>query len=176
MVWTTLNGEHYSTKSVGVLDNEQDAVRAAEWLKRKAGLRDRQITMVHPYERQYGNKIEPETRGIAKTAIRSHTILGVAGLLVGLLIWALLYATGWQALRTSPLMAAIAILFFSTAAGMMLGGLMTARPDHDNVIFHVRDAARQGKWSVIAHTRGTSQLAQAKEVLGTTTDRVWSSL
>src|SRR5699024_1470535 len=176
MIWKTLIGEHYGSKSVGILENEREADRIVARLKDKIGLRSRQIRIIHPHETHYDRKLEPETQGIVHTAIRAHSILGLAGLVLGLLAWAIVFASGWPGVRCAPLLSAVALMFVSTAGGLMLGGLVTARPDHENVILHVRDAARQGKWSVVVHTDGAAQLAQTKRALGTATDHVWSSL
>lgn len=176
MAWKALFGERSTTKIVGVFEYEKDALSMMERLKQQNGLRDEQVQLVYPNEKDYGKKLEPETRGIARTAVRAHSIMGLAGLFVGILIWGSLYAWGGEIVRSSPVMAAVAILFFSTAGGLMLGGLITARPDHEVVILRVRDAVSQGKWSLIVHPRSSAQRDQAQAVLSEKTDDVQSSI
>lgn len=176
MSWKMLSGERFTKKLVGVFDYENEAIVIMERLKQQLGLRDEQMQLVHPYEKNYDIKLEPETRGVARTAVRAHTTSGVGGLLVGILIWAVLYAVGGDAVRSAPIGAAVAIIFFATAAGLMLGGLITARPDHEGVILHVREAVEQGKWALIVHSRGASQSNKAEAILSNRTDDVLSSV
>lgn len=176
MTWGALFGERSITKVVGVFEHEKEAVESKEKLKERIGLSGEQLKLVGPDEKRYGRKLEPEGQGIARTAVRAHVIFGVAGLLVGVLIWAAIYALGWDALRSSPGLAAIPILFFSTVGGLMLGGLITARPDHEIIILHVREAVELGKWSLIVHPRTSAQCDQAEEILNETTNAVWRSV
>lgn len=176
MTWQALFGERSTTKLVGIFEHEKEAVSVMEKLKQQVGLRGEQLQLVYPGEEHYDRKLEPEVRGVARTAVRAHAILGVAGLLVGILIWAALYALNWEALRSSPGLAAIAILFFATMGGLMLGGLITARPDHEVVILHVREAVEQGKWSLLVHPRTSVQCDQAEMMLNETTSEVWRSI
>lgn len=175
MAWKMLSGERFTKKLVGVFDNENDAMVIIERLKKQISLRDEQIQLVQPYEKNYDKKLEPETRGVARTAMRAHTTSGVGGLLVGIVIWAVLFVLGGDAVRSAPVGAAVAILFFATAAGLMLGGLITARPDHEGVILHVREAVEQGKWALIVHSRGSAESNKAEAILSKTTDDVLSS-
>src|SRR5690625_4641431 len=107
MIWKTLIGEHYGSKSVGILENQREADRIVTMLKNKIGLRSRQIRVIHPNETHYDKKLEPEIQGIARTAIRAHIILGLAGLVFGFLVWAMVFAFGWSGVRSSPLMSAV---------------------------------------------------------------------
>lgn len=176
MTWRALFGERSTTKIVGIFEHEKEALESKDKLKGKIHLRDTQLKVVSPDEKHYGRKLEPEDRGIARTAVRSHVIFGVVGFLAGILIWGIIYAIGWDALRSSPGMAAVPILFFSTVGGLMLGGLLTARPDHEIVILHVRDAVEQGKWSLVVHPRTSAESDQAEAMLNEVTSEVWRSV
>jgi hypothetical protein len=157
MVWQKLFGEKATTKIAVVFKTEAEAIDAARSLKEVADLQSTQVQFIAPYEKQFGRKIEPEVQGILRTAVRSHLVLGVAGLILGFLVWLALYTQGWPTIRTTPVMSAVALLFFSTAGGMMLGGLITARPDHQMVIQRIRTASEAGEWSVVIHPRDPEQ-------------------
>lgn len=166
MTWQTLFGEQATTKVAASFDTEAQAKTVAEALRDRAQLLPGQVRTVHPGERQFGRKLEPEIRGIARTAVRAHGILGLAGLIVGFVIWLLLYLSGIAAIVSSPGLSALAFLFFGAMAGMLLGGLITARPDHQLLIKHVRTAAETGRWSLVIHPLDPPQCDAVMRVLG----------
>src|SRR5690606_39005817 len=91
MVWKKLFGEHATSKIVAIFDTESAAATAAATLHANAKLQSTQLRMVKPHEKHFEKKLEPETRGVARTALRAHLILGVLGFIVGLVVWAALY-------------------------------------------------------------------------------------
>lgn len=157
MSWQALFGERATTKIAAIYDTRDSAAGAAESLSRLAGLEPSQWKLVAPHEKGFARKLEPETQGIAKTGIRAHLILGAVGFLVGVALWVLLYFLPITYIVASPLASAAVIISFATILGMMLGGLVTARPDHQVVILKVRKAAEEGKWSLVLHPRSPRQ-------------------
>ncbi|MCK9508315.1 MAG: hypothetical protein M0Q54_07735 [Pigmentiphaga sp.] len=166
MTWQTLFGEQATTKIAAAFDTEQQAKIVAEALRDRAQLLPGQVRTVRPGERKFGRKLEPESRGIARTAIRAHSLLGLAGLALGFVIWLLLYLSGIAAIVASPGLSALAFLFFGAMAGMLLGGLITARPDHQFFIKHVRTASDEGRWSLVIHPLDPPQCDAVLRVLG----------
>lgn len=165
MAWQKLFGEMATTKIAAVFNSEAQALDAAHSLRLTAGLQTTQIQLVEPYENDYDKKLEPEPQGITRTALRAHVILGSVGLIVGALLWYSMYANEWPTIRSTPLMSAVAILFITTMGGMMLGGLVTARPDHQVVIERVRRATQAGNWTLVIHPRDPDQCNAALELL-----------
>ncbi|HUH87088.1 MAG TPA: hypothetical protein VL003_03445 [Pusillimonas sp.] len=157
MTWQALFGEGATTKIAAVYETRDAASAAAQALSRQAKLEPSQWMLVAPEERDYARKLEPESKGIARTGIRAHLILGAVGFLVGVVLWAVLYALPITYIVASPGASAAVIVSFATILGMMLGGLVTARPDHQIVILKVRKAAEQGKWSLVLHPRNPEQ-------------------
>ena len=49
----------------------------------------------------------------------------------------------------------------------LLGGFLTLRPDHLMVIQGVKEAKRQGRWSLIVHSRNATQTVQVEEWFNT---------
>src|SRR3546814_15520454 len=86
---------------------------------------------------------------MALTALREHRILGLAGAVSGIAAWCLMYAMDLPAIVSSPQASAGAIIFFAAIGGMLLGGLVTARPDHQIVIQRVQEATQAGCWSLV---------------------------
>lgn len=165
MAWQALFGELATTKIAAIFDTESAAATAAASIHSSTGLQATQLRMIKPYEKEYSRKLEPETQGFARTAIRAHTILGAAGIVAGALFWWLLYAYGIPAIVSSPRFSAGAIIFFAAIGGMLLGGLVTARPDHQLVIQRVQTATKEGRWSLVIHPRSAKQCDAVLAVL-----------
>ncbi len=165
MTWQALFAERATTKVAAFFDDERAARNMAASLETQAGLKIDQVRVVQPGEKAYDRKLEPEDRAIARTAIRSHVLLGLAGAVVGVVLWALLYLLGITYIVSSPAVSAAVIIVFSFVIGMMLGGLVTARPDHQIVIQGVQNAAQQGRWSLVLHPRNPRQCDRVMTIL-----------
>jgi len=81
---------------------------------------------------------------------------------------------GWRA--SSPLLAFIAIVGFSTTFGLMAGGFIALRPDHIFLISQLRSALRENRWVVVAHPVNREQAARAKGLLLQSQAEVHSTL
>lgn len=166
MTWQALFGERSTTKFAAIVDSHDVATSVVENLMAgPAGLQASQVRVVNPHEKAFDKKLEPETHGIARTAVRAHVILGLIGALAGLGAWAIVYFSGVAALVSSPVFSFSAFVVLGLVGGLLLGGLVTARPDHLRVIQRVKTAAGEGKWSVIVHPLTPSQCEVVAEVL-----------
>lgn len=176
MTWQALFGERATTKIAGSFDRQEDAASTLSALESQTGLKAKQLKLISPHEHKFGTKLEPEGKGIAQTAVRSHVYMGIAGLALGIALWVILYTAGWNLVRSSPGMSMIPFLFFPTIAGLMLGGLITARPDQTAVITQVREAVEQGKWVVVVHPYSPGQCDDAEAVMKGNAGEVWRSV
>ena len=165
MAWQKLFGEQATTKIAAIFETEEVAITASAALHSVSGVQANQLRVIKPHETSYAHKLEPESKGIARTAIRAHLILGAAGVLVGVIVWALLYSSGIPAVESSPVYTASAVIFLTTIAGLLLGGLVTARPDHQLVIQRVQTAVEEGRWSLVVHPRTPEQCEEILAVL-----------
>ncbi|NYT57371.1 hypothetical protein H0A65_00380 [Alcaligenaceae bacterium] len=165
MLRNLLFGESASTKIAAIFDTESAAATAAAALHAETGIQAGQLRLIKPHDQGYAKKLEPEITGIARTALRAHSSLGLAGAVIGLVAWGLAYVSGLPTITSSPVASAIAFIFLAAIAGMLLGGLITARPDHQIVIQRVHDANKAGQWSLLVHPRSSKQCDAAMDVL-----------
>ena len=135
-----------------------------------------QVQVITPGEAHPGRKLEPESRGIWRTIVVAHVRLGIAGAVVGLLAFAALYAARLPFIVLSPVAAGLVMLFFGTVGGLMLGGLVSLRPDHDRYVQAARDAMARGMTTVVVHAFSAEQRAQAAELLRAQGGEVTSTL
>ena len=164
-------GEKSLTKVVGLFPDKNQAEAAAAQVLKAPGMVAGQARVLGPqdatfsHREVFGRTMEPEQRGIFKTLLMTHGITGVAGGVLGVLLFTWFYRTGQPMVASSPLLALIAIAGFATTFGLLLGGLISIRPDHVWLITAVRSALKENRWAVIVHPLDASQTEAAKNML-----------
>lgn len=175
-------GERSLTKVAGLFMNRNGAEAAAQQVKRTADLDDAQVDLVGPPDGDapgspaFSSKLEPEQAGIWRTLVRAHVVCGSAGAAAGLLLYLGFIAAGNIAVTSTPGMGLMVFVFFGGVLGLLLGGLLTARPDHLLVITSVRRAIRKGRWAVVIHPVTQIQIDRAMNELRGRSYRVVRSL
>lgn len=160
--------ERSLSKVAAIYTHPRSAVLATARVKYLAGVDDRRIQIVRPRDADWGRKVEPEGIGIARTAVRAHVTCGAIGLVVA---WA-----GWAALRmaevplvvSTPGASLFAVSLLGAMFGLMVGGALTLRPDHDLVIAEVGEAARTGRWAVVVHPTSRREYTRSIHALADT--------
>lgn len=158
-----LLGEDFPHKVSAQYNSQEAADQAVQILVNKAYIPRFQIRVVQPYDPNMARKIEPESKGIARTLAKSHTVLGSAGLIFGLLLAAVLVMLGPEMTRASPMFTFIALGFLFTFLGLLLAGAVSLRPDHDPMLEKTRTATDSGHWTVIAHCTDLDQQTRVKD-------------
>lgn len=150
-------GERSLTKVAAVFDNRNSAEHAAEDLKHAGVIDPSQVNLVGPGDMTgpvvapLSRKLEPEPGGIWHTLIRAHVFMGTLGAALGVLLYIALALSGHDAILSTPFMSLWPLVFLGTVLGLMVGGLLTLRPDHYRVIALVRKAVAAGRWAVVTH-------------------------
>lgn len=157
-------GERSLTLVGATFPDHDSALQAKTLLERSAALRG-EVAVVGPDDPQAGMKFEPEQAGIWKTALRSHAVLGIAGVLAGAALAAALAAAGWAPVAQSVGYAAMFLGVMGGFAGMILAGLLTIRPDHGLVIRKLREALKRRRWAVVVRPLKRSLAPVAMEAL-----------
>lgn len=160
-----LFGEKATTKLAAVFDTETDADGVAEQLRHGAHMNTGQVRVVAPGDPKFDKKLEPEPAGVARTLVRAHVVLGAAGFVLGILLWLVLYLFDGSLIRSTPYASAIAIVFFLTVAGLLLGGFLALRPDQELLVIRLRKASDSGKWCVVVHPRSAAQCNAVERML-----------
>jgi len=160
-----ITGELSNSKVAAVFPLEAAARQAAQGVAAALELGAAQVQVIAPTERHPGRKLEPESSGIFRTIVVAHVRLGIVGAVVGLLVFARLHAKGLPFIVNSPVAAALVLLFFGTVAGLMFGGLVALRPDHDRYVQATRDAMDAGSTTVVVHAFSAAQAHQAADFL-----------
>ncbi len=171
-----LFGEHSLSKVAAAYDDFATASAAAQQVVRLPDIQRRQVQLVEPYDSAWGRKVEPETTGIWRTVLRAHATCGVVGVVAGSMLFAVLYVSGVAPVVDAPAVALVAMMMIGAMLGLMVGGLVTMRPDHEAVIRPVREAADAGRWTVVVHPETSQQFDLAVRQLrqtGATVVTTW---
>ncbi|WP_337245947.1 hypothetical protein [Luteimonas sp. gir] len=160
-----VTGEVSDSKVAAIFDSEHTARRVAQQLQAERGFKASQVKVVTRHDRQPGRKLEPENRGILRTLIIAHYKLGLAGLAIGAVLFGVLYAASVPAVINSPWFAGGLIIGYGGVFGLMVGGLVTLRPDHDPYLFKVREALAEGRAAVVVHAFDAAERDRASEAL-----------
>ena len=162
---SALTGERSDSKVAAVFERESTARTVAGRLRRRLGLQSSQVQVVTPGDGHPGRKLEPEGRGIVRTIIVAHYKLGLAGMVLGGLVFAAMHAIGLGAVSNSPWAAAAVMIGYGGVFGLLAGGLVSLRPDHDPYIIKVQDALEAGRCAVVVHAFDSGQRDRAVEEL-----------
>lgn len=150
-------GERSLTKVAAVFDSRGKAQTAVMHLRQAAGMKESQVQLVGPddtagvVDAPLSRKLEPEQSGIWHTLIRTHVVTGSIGAIAGGLLSLGLMLAGNNAILSSPLLSLGVMIFFGGIFGLMIGGVLTLRPDHYRVMAFVRKAIKRGRWAVVSH-------------------------
>jgi hypothetical protein len=157
----SLSGERSVSKVAVIVAGEASAQTIAGSLRRDLGLADRQVVVVTPRTTRVGRALEPESRGILNTILIAHYKLGIVGLMAGILLFAVLYGLGVEAVARSPGLSIAVIASFGIVFGLMAGGLVALRPDHDPYVHGVRTALEAGQCAVVVHALDDAERERA---------------
>ncbi|MFI9654635.1 hypothetical protein ABGV17_07880 [Guyparkeria sp. GHLCS8-2] len=149
---------------------------AANALAAKAGFDSDQIVLVRPHDRELSSKVERESGAIFSTILRSHAVLGIVGAVAGLILAGVLVGAGFDWATTTPGWVFGVFAVVGGAIGMLGGGLVSIRPDHERVITDTEDASEHGKWTVVVHARDEDEKRRADELLEHYSKKVAESL
>lgn len=165
MAMSLVFGERSLSKVAALFSEKQGAQAAAEQVIHDVGIRSDQVKVVHPGDTALGPKLEPESQGIYHTIIRAHAALGLAGLVAGLLMGGVLLLADLPLAAASPYLTVVLTTAFGGVVGLMVGGLVAIRPDHDKMIVKVEEGVHSGRSAVIVHADDHEQERRAQEVL-----------
>lgn len=171
-----ITGELSNSKLAAVFPHADAARAAAHAVAAALSLGSAQVQVITAPDTHAGAKLEPEDRGIWRTIVVAHVRLGIAGAIAGLLVFAALYALGVLFVVNSPVAAGLVLLFFGAVAGLMLGGLVALRPDHDRYVEATRDAMAAGSTTVVVHAFSAEQRDRAADLLRARGGEVTSTL
>jgi hypothetical protein len=107
---------------------------------------------------------------------KAYVTLGITGLISGIAIGLLLVAIGVEIFTWNPLYMLLVFGFFGAIAGLLLGGFVALRPDHDRLITWVKTSARGGHWFVLVHARDHQEERRAKDALQALSGKVVGTL
>jgi len=160
-----LTGESSDHKLAAIFHNPTDASMARGELEKCLPLDTRRCEVLTPSSAGISRQLLPESRGIWHTILRSHVLMGLAGALAGVTACFGLLAAGLPIVANNPWFAAFAFIHVTTLIGLMVGGLLSLRPDQIPYIRAAREALSSGRSVLILHARSADELSKAHELM-----------
>ena len=154
-----------NSKVAAIYPDPAVARRDAQRVREALGLLDGQVDVLLPGQPRAARRLHPETRGIWRTLVWAHVRVGVIGAVLGLLAYLGLRIAGVEMVTQSPWLSWLLMTFYGLVGGLMVGGLVTLRPDQDRYTMKVLEALREGDSAVIVHAMSAEQKRQAQEIL-----------
>ncbi len=171
-----VSAEASRQKVAAIFATEVRAREVAAQLRRDLALGDPQVLVVTPNDRRPGRKLEPESQGIFRTMLLAHARLGALGAVAGAVLFGVFWYAGVGMVVNAAAPAAFAMIVIGGLIGLMAGGLVTLRPDHDVYINRVFEAIGEGQCAVVVHALSEQQLKSAREQLTAASGDVVSTL
>lgn len=160
-----LTGEVSNSKLAAVFEDGTAARDAASAVIAAAHLQPAQVKLVGPDEPDVNIKLEPEGGGIWRTIVVAHLRLGILGAVIGAIAFAIMFWAGLPFVVRSPLAAGLVTVSFGAVGGLLLGGLVAIRPDHDRYIQATHDAMDARRTTVVVHALSQEERRSAQEFL-----------
>ncbi len=160
-----VTGEVSNSKLAAVFDSGIAARDAAEALVATVGLQPVQVKVIAPDEPDANIMLEPEGGGIWRTIVTAHLRLGILGAVVGAIAFGVMMWAGLPFVARSPVAAALAAVAFGAVGGLLLGGLVSIRPDHDRYVQTTHDAMDARRTTVVVHALSRDEQQRAKDFL-----------
>ena len=171
-----VTGEVSNSKLAAVFDSGTAARDAAAGVLVAAGLQPAQVKLITPDEPDANIKLEPEGQGIWRTIVVAHLRLGILGAVLGAIAFAIMLGMGVPFVARSPLAAGLVTVSFGAVGGLLLGGLVSIRPDHDRYVHATHDAMEARRTTVVVHALSREQQELARDFLAGRGAEVTSTL
>jgi hypothetical protein len=142
-----------------------DARAAVGALRRQAAFAEDEIDLIEPGDPAVDRKFLPDSASVRRSLVRWHLVLGAAGLAVGGIAAIVLIKADLDPFALSPGYTFLVTVFFGTLAGLLLGGLVSIRPDQGRAAAEIKDLGAEGCWTVVVHCRNQEQAAVARRLL-----------
>jgi len=161
---TLIFGERRPWQVAALFDDEQEARRSAEAVQTEEQLEPEEVVVFRPSDAQAPGKLNPRRRsvGIARTLVRAHLVLGAVGAVVGLVVALAVLASGFGAFTGSPIYSTALVTLLGLIGGLLLGGLVSLRPDQDVLRYRLEEAMADGdRWAVVVRARDHGEETRA---------------
>lgn len=165
---STVFGERFPHQAAAVFDTEQEARQAAAAVQAELGLDPSQVRVFRPEDAAAQGKLNSrrQSPGIARTLVKSHLVLGAVGAGAGLIVAMGLLWMGFGAFVASPVFGSALVVFLGLIAGLLLGGLVSMRPDQDVFGYRLEAAMTEGsRWAVVVRARDHGEEIRAGQTL-----------
>lgn len=155
-----------SPQDVGARFETRDKAEAAvRRLATELGVEPARVEILDDEGRMHALR-DRESRATGRALVRWHAILGGVGFGVGTVAWIFgRYAAGSAMFIAMPLLSLLVFAGFGAIGGLLVAGLLSARPGKGWLATAARDDARAGLYPVVVHAADRDQAREALDLL-----------
>ncbi|BFT30196.1 hypothetical protein D210916BOD24_13720 [Alteromonas sp. D210916BOD_24] len=148
-----------------VFETKQKAQQTLTMVQNNADVDLSQVELIQGNDPRFSEKLERDSRLIGQRLWSSHLLLGTFGLVQGLIVAYLLTQYGPAFTQQNPVFTYIALISPGIFIGLFVAGLISLRPDRDELVQSVKHAIRYGKVALIINLRKTQSAKDVVSVL-----------
>ncbi|WP_269519430.1 hypothetical protein [Alteromonas sp. BMJM2] len=136
-----------------IFDTLSEAKAALRRVEDETSVASNQSKLIEPSDPKLSEKLEQKSSSIANSLWTSHLALSGIGFVIGMIAAFLLTQYGPALTQQNPLFTYIALISPGIFIGMFVAGLIALRPDRNEIVLNVSDAARNGKSALVINLR-----------------------
>ena len=159
-----------------IFDTVEEARTALRRVENETSVSSHQSKLIEPSDPKLSEKLEQKSSYIANTLWTSHLALSGIGFAIGMIAAFLLTQYGPALTQQNPLFTYIALISPGTFIGMFVAGLIALRPDRNEIVLNVSDAARNGKSALIINLRKSQSAKTISGLLQQQSNKVVQSI
>lgn len=162
---------------VAAIFESSDAARdALKRVETQTSVAAHQSELIEPSDPHLSAKLEQQSSSIATSLWTSHLVLSALGFSVGMAVAFFLTQYGPALTQQNPLFTYIALISPGLFIGMFIAGLIALRPDRNELVRNVSEAARNGKSTLIINLRKSQCANTISGLLQQKSDNVVQSI
>ncbi|MEO8486271.1 MAG: hypothetical protein ABI585_08005 [Betaproteobacteria bacterium] len=160
--------ERTRSKVVAVFRQPEAAARAREAIVGIEGLDDGQVRVIGPRVHRGAGNSAPDGQHVAGDALPAHLIFPLAGALLAVVAWLVLFVTEIPMVVSTPVPSLVAMTLFGAVLGLIADATRSIRPHRPAPDPAHRLAASGARWALVVQPSSRAQFERVFRLLQAT--------
>jgi hypothetical protein len=144
-------------RMAAVYSSQEKVMSAKEKLQQKLVIANDAIKIIAPNKHGLSSELEGSSSEIGKSMLKVHLIYSAMGLTIGLMLAWLLVSFGPKFTQLNPTFTYLAMLSPGLFIGLFLSGLVSLKPQHDQVNQAAVKAEENKNWTLLVDVSKTDK-------------------
>jgi len=143
------------SRIAAIYNTQEDLERSKTIVFKKLGISEQNVEVISPSDAHTSEKLGGNSKAIGKSMWNLHLAFGFGGVLVGMGLAFILVEFGPAFTSQNPMFTYIALISPGLFIGLFLAGLLSLKPQHDQVNISVAEHKNEQEWTLIIDTADT---------------------